>query len=93
MIPRRRLLGGAVGALGLLAPPPVRAASPRWGTVPKAALRYRDHPLGEKSCVTCAHFRHAATPGGAAHCTVIAGVVQPDGYCIAWQDRNPSNSC
>ena len=93
MIVRRHLLGGAVVAFGLLASMAARAAEPRWGTVPKAALRYRDHPLGEKSCVTCAHFLHAGAAGGAAHCTVVAGVVQPNGYCIAWQDRNPSNTC
>ena len=92
MIGRRHLLGGVGAVCGLL-PLRARAAESRRGTVPKAALRYRDTPLGEKSCVTCAHFLHAAAAGGAAHCTVVAGVVQPDGYCIAWQDRNPSNTC
>jgi hypothetical protein len=92
MIARRCLLGGAAAACSLF-PLRARAAELRWGSVPKAALRYRDTPLGEKSCVTCAHFLHATAAGGAAHCTVVAGVVQPGGYCIAWQDRNPSNTC
>lgn len=93
MIARRPLLGGAAAALGLLAPLRARAMPPRWGTVPKAALRYRDHPLGEKSCVGCAHFLHAAAAGGEPHCTVVAGVVKPHGYCVAWQDRHPTNTC
>ena len=93
MIARRQLLGGTAAAFGLLSPARARAVQPGWGTVPKAALRYRNHPLDEKSCVTCAHFLHAAARGAEDHCTVVAGVVQPDGYCIAWQDSNPTNTC
>lgn len=94
MIARRHVLGGAAGALGLLLPLCPRAAEqPKPGTVPKADLGYRDHPLGEKSCATCAHFLHAAAPGGEDHCTVVAGPVRPEGYCISWLDANPANSC
>lgn len=94
MITRRRVVGAAGAALALLMPQQrARAAQPKWGAVPKAALGYRDHPLGEKSCTTCAHFLPGATPAQEDHCSVVAGVVQPAGYCVAWQDRNPSNSC
>lgn len=65
---------------------------PKRGTVPKAALRYRDHPLGEKSCTTCAQVLPGATLSQEHHCRVVAAVVQPAGYYMAWQDRNPSNS-
>lgn len=69
------------------------AAQPAFGTVPKAALRYRDHPLGEKYCADCAHFIRAANPLAADHCTVVAGPVSRRGYCLAWRERNPSNTC
>lgn len=92
MINRRSLIG-ALAAGCVLPFQRAQARSPKWGTVPKSALAYRDHPLGDKSCATCAHFLRAATPGGADHCSVVAGVVQPNGYCIVWQDRNPPNTC
>ena len=93
MIARRDLLARLAAAAGLVFAPLGAVARAAFGTLPKAALHYRDEPLGEKSCVTCAHFLHAAAPGGADHCTVVAGVVSPHGYCVAWQDRNPTNSC
>lgn len=92
MIGRRCLIGALAAGLAL----PFRragAAPPKWGLVAKSAVSYRDHPLGEKSCAGCTHFLPAAAPGGADHCSVVAGVVQPDGYCIVWQNRNPSNTC
>lgn len=92
MIHRR----GVIGALALgfgLSFVHAQASTPKWGTIPKSALAYRDRPLGDKSCATCAHFLRAATPGGADHCSVVAGVVRPEAYCVAWQDRNPSNGC
>ncbi len=69
------------------------AARPAFGTVAKAALSYRDHPLGEKSCAGCAHFIPAVVLGGTNHCTVVAGPVNANGYCVAWRERNPSNTC
>ena len=94
MIARRQVVGGAAGALGLLLAPRLRAAEPpKPGTVPKTDLSYRDHPLGDKSCATCAHFLRATASGGEDHCTVVAGAVRPEAYCIAWLDANPANSC
>jgi hypothetical protein len=93
VIARRHLITRAAAAAGLLLAPRVPAARAAFGTLPKAALQYREHPLGEKSCVTCTHFVRAATSGGADHCTVVAGPVSPHGYCLAWAERNPSNSC
>ena len=75
MIARRRMVGSLAMALGLLLPLCTRAAQPPLGTVPKAALHYRDQPLGDKSCATCAHFLDAAASGGADHCAVVAGPV------------------
>jgi hypothetical protein len=94
MIGRRQTMAVALAALGLVPAGRARAAEAAHpGTLPEAAVRYRDHPLGEKSCAKCAHFLHPAVAGEEAHCTVVAGPVAADGYCVAWQDANPSNTC
>ena len=93
MIARRSLIAAAGAVFGLAFGVHGTLAAPQFGTIPRATLRYRDQPLGEKSCVTCGHFISAERADGAPHCSVVAGVVSPHGYCVAWQDRNPSNSC
>ncbi len=91
MIGRRAAL---VAALGLTVPTAANAAEALpSGTMPKEAVRYRDHPRGQKSCARCAHFLKPQPLGGEGRCAVVAGPVAPTGYCIVWQDANPPNTC
>ena len=48
------------------------------GKASKAAMKYQDHPNGDKKCSGCLQF---VPPDS---CKVVEGVISPNGYCIAW---------
>ena len=67
------VLAGAACA-GFLSSTQARAQ----GKVAKAAMKYQDHPDGDKKCSECLQF---IPPDS---CKVVEGVISPNGYCIAW---------
>lgn len=44
----------------------------------KAAMKYQDHPDGDKKCSGCMQFEPPNS------CKVVDGTISPNGYCIAW---------
>ena len=70
---RRSLLGGAIGAVGILgATPNLAAAQPK---ISKVAVNYQDHPDGDKRCDKCVQFQ----PPDA--CKMVEGPISPRGAC------------
>ena len=70
---RRALLGGAIGAVGILGETPnLATAQPK---ISKVAVNYQDHPDGEKRCDKCVQFQ----PPDA--CKVVDGSISPQGSC------------
>jgi hypothetical protein len=70
---RRSMLGGVIGAAGILAATPNQAtAQPK---ISKVAVNYQDHPDGDKRCDKCAQFQ----PPDA--CKVVEGSISPQGSC------------
>jgi hypothetical protein len=70
---RRSLLGGVIGAVGIVGATPNRAtAQPK---ISKVAVNYQDHPDGDKRCDKCVQFQ----PPDA--CKVVEGSVSPQGSC------------
>ena len=70
---RRSMLGGVIGAAGILAATPKRAtAQPK---ISKVAVNYQDHPDGDKRCDKCIQFQ----PPDA--CKVVEGSISPQGSC------------
>ena len=70
---RRSLLGGVIGAAGILGATPNQAnAQPK---ISKVAVNYQDHPDGDKRCDKCAQFQ----PPDA--CKVVEGSISPEGSC------------
>jgi len=67
------VLAGAAGA-GLLSSERASAQA----KVPNAAMKYQDHPEGDKQCDNCLQF----VPPDA--CKIVEGPISPKGYCIAW---------
>jgi hypothetical protein len=51
------------------------------GKVPKAAMKYQDHPKGDEKCGNCMQF---IAPDS---CKVVEGKISPNGYCIAWASK------
>jgi hypothetical protein len=48
------------------------------GKASKEAMKYQDHPNGDKKCSECMQF---VAPNS---CKVVEGVISPNGYCIAF---------
>ena len=70
---RRSLLGGVIGAAGILGATLNQAnAQPK---ISKVAVNYQDHPDGDKRCDKCAQFQ----PPDA--CKVVEGSISPEGSC------------
>ena len=70
---RRSLLGGTIGAVGILGGAPNLAkAQPK---ISKVAVNYQDHPDGDKRCDRCVQFQ----PPDA--CKVVDGPISPQGSC------------
>jgi hypothetical protein len=70
---RRSLLGGAIGAVGILgATPNLATAQPK---ISKVAVNYQDHPDGDKRCDKCAQFQPPDV------CKVVEGSISPQGSC------------
>lgn len=79
------LAGGATAAW--LIPYTADAASKKYGSTPKAAVHYQDHPQGGHHCSNCMHFIPGPSATAPGHCTVVAGSISPHGWCLAWAPK------
>jgi hypothetical protein len=52
----------------------------------RAALKYQDKPLAEKSCANCMQFAPGASATAPGACKIMPGdtEISPTGYCTAW---------
>jgi hypothetical protein len=48
----------------------------------KDAMKYQDHPSGDKQCSNCAQF----VPSNS--CQIVEGMISPQGYCMSWQKKS-----
>ena len=90
---RRAVLKGAALIAGLAAIPPAglrraSAAECKQGAVPKAAMKYQDHPHGKDDCSRCQHFCPGKSPTAMGECTVVAGPISPHGWCVAFAAKS-----
>ena len=77
---RRSLLGGAIGAAGILgATPNLVTAQPK---ISKVAVNYQDHPDGDKRCDKCVQFQ----PPDA--CKMVEGTISAQGSCRIFMLRH-----
>jgi hypothetical protein len=52
----------------------------------RESLKYVDKsPKPDKDCENCKLYTEPKEPGTCGGCTVVAGPIHPDGYCISWQ--------
>ena len=54
------------------------------GTAAKSAVQYQDHPKGTSFCANCANFIPSRKAGVPGHCTIVAGDINPKGWCLAY---------
>ena len=57
------------------------------GTVPKAAMKYQDHPHGNQDCSSCMQFIPGKSASAMGQCNVVAGPISPTGWCIAYAKK------
>jgi hypothetical protein len=48
----------------------------------KEAMKYQDHPNGDKQCGNCSQF----VPSNS--CQIVDGTISPQGYCMSWQKKS-----
>ena len=86
---RRCLLRQAVGALpALLALPlPGRSTQARAGSARKEDFHYQDQPNDGKHCANCTAFIAPAAGQQSGSCSIVAGPVSPNGWCMAFTQR------
>jgi hypothetical protein len=75
--------GGAVALV--LAPHPAKAEP----ELSKAAVGYQDVPSKGKVCAQCVYFEFypATSAGPASQCKLVAGNINPAGWCEVWAPK------
>jgi hypothetical protein len=93
-ISRRTALkaGMTVLAGGLVANEARADADPDLGKQSKESVQYRYHPNANGNhCAICANFLAPDNPDNPTHkdnrCKLVAGVIDPNGYCIAFAKK------
>jgi len=83
----RRVFMWRAGAVPLLAA--AGAACARATKLSKVQVQYRDRPNDGKDCDDCLQFVPGEEPRVAGSCKVVAGVISPHGYCLAFTPKPP----
>jgi len=93
---RTALKAGITVLAGTLAAGEARADSdPDIGKQSKESVNYRYHPAANGNhCGICANFLAPDNPENPTHkdarCKLVAGVIDPNGYCIAFAKKKKS---
>jgi hypothetical protein len=87
---RRNMLFRGTAILGAIVLAPLASDSPpaKAGSMNKAMLHYQDSPKDGKMCADCSAYTPPASPdAGTGTCKVVAGPVNPQGWCMAFSRR------
>lgn len=83
-ISRKQILAGLI-MLPALAAVASTAASANGS--PKSAVQYQDKPKGGHDCKGCKFFKPGKTAKANGTCSVVAGSISPNGWCVAWSAK------
>lgn len=87
---RRNMLRRTSAVLGAIVLTPLVTHSPtaKAGSMNKAMLHYQDSPNDGKMCADCsAYTPPSSSDTGSGTCKVVAGPVNPQGWCMAYSRR------
>ncbi len=87
MMNRRTLMRAIVPATMILMTMLTRSAR-AMPMMSKKLVDYQDHPHGGARCASCCMF----IPGHPARCTMIEGIISPNGWC-KYFERGPADTC
>ncbi|WP_211450684.1 high-potential iron-sulfur protein [Collimonas antrihumi] len=87
---RRSMLRRSSAVLGaIILTPLVTPSQPvKAGSMTKGMLHYQDSPKEGKMCADCAAYTPPPAPeAGTGTCKIVAGQVNPQGWCMAYSHR------
>lgn len=86
---RRRLLTRAAAALPILITVSLVARSgPAFAAkASKSDFHYQDHPNDGNQCSNCVAFTPPASGDAFGACAIIAGPINPNGWCMAFSRK------
>lgn len=58
------------------------------GSTPQANVKYQAVPKGPNHCSKCNYFIPGANPTANGQCKVVAGVINPNGWCILYAPKH-----
>ena len=85
----RRIFICHAGLLGSGVLMPFLAKAAGAAKLAKADVQYRDRPNGGKDCDDCIQFVAGPTAKAEGSCKLVAGVISPHGYCLAFTPKPP----
>lgn len=83
---RRQALSGLVvlpALAGLLASTTTIAEA----KASQKSVKYQTHPNGTQKCSGCQFFQPGKSASATGACTVVAGSISPNGWCIAFHAK------
>ncbi|SFI02102.1 High potential iron-sulfur protein [Collimonas sp. OK307] len=86
---RRNMLRRSSAVLGAVILTPLVTHSPQAnaGSMTKGMLHYQDTPKDGKMCADCAAYNPPTPDTASGTCKVVAGPVNPQGWCMAYSHR------
>lgn len=93
LISRRKMILQSTKVIGAFALIPLTAYSPRViaGPMSKASLHYQENPMDGKMCADCSAYTSKASllasDSDIGMCKIVAGSVNPHGWCVAFSQR------
>lgn len=87
---RRNMLRRSGVVLGAIILTPLAAHSPsaKAGSMNKGMLHYQDTPKDGQKCADCSAYTPPTSPEtGTGSCKIVAGAVNPQGWCMAYSRR------
>ncbi len=55
---------------------------------PQSAVQYQDKPKGSAKCSGCKFFKPGKDATAKGSCSVVAGDISPDGWCVVYSAKS-----
>ena len=81
---RRAFLRGVAGKVAVLAPLAMSSGVAQANKAAKSDFFYQEKPRDGKRCVDCRLFNGDTSSPGLGTCTIVEGVINADGWCMAY---------
>lgn len=80
--------GAAVAATALVAGTLLKPQAAEAAKAAKSSMMYQDKPHGNQQCSGCVQFIPGSSPDAKGTCRVVAGSIDPQGWCVAFTPKS-----